>query len=95
MTDDELSPEQKAAQTRIHDLLGELVDLVGPAAWHDDPDEPGPPAGANVLLSEWVIVANWIDIEQGDGYLTRFGSAKLQSAHRVGLLHEGLYGFAD
>jgi hypothetical protein len=91
----EIKPEQAVAQQRIHDLLGELADLVGPAAWHDDPDEPGPPAGTRMVISEWVIVANWMDIETGDGYLTRFGSHRLQSAHRVGLLHEGLYGFDE
>ncbi len=87
-----LTPEQRQAQQRIHDLLGELRDAVGPAGWGED---GGAPEGANVLLSEWVIMANWLDVESGEGYLTRFTSSNLQAAHRVGLLHEGLYGFGD
>lgn len=87
-----LTPAQREAQERIHVLLNELAEAIGPSGWED---EPGTPPGANVLLSEWVIVANWLDASDDAGYLTRFGSANLQTAHRVGLLHEGLYGFDD
>lgn len=87
-----VTPEQREAQDRIHALLTELADAVGPAGWDG---EGGAVTGSNVLLSEWVIMANWLNADDGEGYITRFASARLQSAHRVGLLHEGLYGFDD
>lgn len=87
----QLSPVQIAAQERIHNLLAELAEAIGPTSWCDE--ENGAPEGANVLLSEWVIVAQWMDAGDGAGYTTRIGSHRLQTAHRVGLLHEGLYGF--
>lgn len=88
------TPEQQAAQNRIHDLLAELADLIGPKFDDEsglDPDEL--PEGS-VFLGEWVAVLSWID-ETGDSFTTRITSANLLQHHRVGLLHEGLYGFGD
>jgi len=90
---EQLSPAQVVAQERIHNLLGELADAIGPASWPGEED--GVAEGANVLLSEWVIVAQWMDAADGAGYTTRIGSHRLQTAHRVGLLHEGIYGFGS
>ncbi len=89
----DLTPEQVAAQQRIHELLSELAEAVGPSGWPEE--DEGAPEGATMLLSEWVIMANWLNADDGKGFLTRFNSANLQTAHRVGLLHEGLYGFDD
>jgi hypothetical protein len=90
------SAQQAAAQNRIHDLLTELADIVGPnfdgaAAEELDVDEQ--PEGS-VFLGEWVMVMSWMD-EAGESFMTRIGSANLLSHHRVGLLHEGLHGFGD
>lgn len=91
---DGLTPEQVIARDRIHDLLAELADLIGPtfggqAAEELDADEM--PQG-QVFLGEWITVLAWVD-ETGESFLTRIGSANLLSHHRAGLLHEGLYGF--
>jgi hypothetical protein len=88
--------EQEKAQNRIHDLLAELADLIGPRcdgqADEDlDPDEL--PRGA-VFLTEWVTVLAWVD-EAGTPFTTRIGSPNLLPHHRIGLLHDALYGFGD
>lgn len=91
---DGLTPEQVVARDRVHDLLNELADLVGPAfsgQAANDLDDDQLPVG-QVFLGEWVAVMSWVD-EDGDGFLTRIGSSNLLNHHRVGLLHEGLYGF--
>lgn len=88
----ELTPTQKEAQAKVHDLLGELSTLLGPSSFPGEEDNP--PAG-NWLCSEWVMIVNWMDADTGAAFLTRIGSANLQGAHRAGLLHEGLYGFDD
>lgn len=91
---DGLTPEQSTARDRIHDLLVELGDLVGPAFGGQAAEELGAdemPQG-QVFLGEWVAVLSWVD-EDGEGFLTRIGSANLLGHHRAGLLHEGLHGF--
>lgn len=88
-----LTPAQQAGRDRIHDLLAELADLVGPSLdgqVDDDPDIDAP--SGQVFLSEWVSVMSWTD-EDGESYLTRISSANLLDHHRTGLLHEGLHGF--
>lgn len=88
--------EQEKAQNRIHDLLSELVDLIGPRL-DGDPDNEAIdsladlPQGA-VFLNEWALVAAWMD-EDGHTFTTRWGSVRMPFHHLVGLLHEGLYGF--
>lgn len=90
------TPDQAVARDRIHDLLAELADLIGPR-WDgqtDDDLEPEDQPVGQAFISEWVLIAAWVD-EDGNGYTTRVGSANLLTHHRVGLLHEGLYGFGD
>lgn len=89
---DDLTPAQKEAQNRVHDLLAELAEVIGP----DFDGEHGldePPYGST-FLSEWILVLAWVD-EAGSGFTTRIGSPNLLHHHQVGLLHEGLYGFGD
>jgi hypothetical protein len=86
---------QQQAQERIHALLAELSELVGPnadgqaALEFDDPDDM--PQGS-VVLTEWVVVASWMD-ETGEHFVTRFPSHNLPPHHVSGLLHEGLWSF--
>ncbi|HEX2578668.1 MAG TPA: hypothetical protein VHK88_20155 [Aquihabitans sp.] len=89
-----LTPDQLVAQARIHDLLAELVDLIGPrfgGLAEDDLDPDEMPVG-QVFLSEWVTVLAWVD-EDGDGFTTRIGSPNLARHHRTGLLYDGLHDF--
>jgi hypothetical protein len=92
--DSDLTPAQVVARDRVHDLLAELVDLVGPAFDGAGDIEPGEGPVGQVFLSEWALVASWVD-EDGDGFITRITSANLPAHHLTGLLHEGLYGFDD
>lgn len=55
----------------------------------------GPSDGDTVRLLRWVAVAGWVDLATGETVLSRFGSDGLLTHERVGLLHEGLYGFND
>lgn len=90
MTESELSPEQKAARDELHDLLQRHASLLGP--WKET-DEMEAPADA-VFLDTWVIMISWTDAN-GAGWVTRIPSRNIRTHERVGLLHEGLYGFDD
>lgn len=92
MRDADLTPAQIQARDRIHDLLAELADLIGPAFDGEGDMEPGEEPTGAVFLSEWVLVSSWVD-QEGEGFMTRITSANLPGHHQVGLLHEGLYGF--
>lgn len=49
---------------------------------------------ATCLASEWVVVANGVDVD-GDSYLTRLGSENLLRHQRDGLLHQALHKMDD
>lgn len=91
---DELTPGQQEARNEIHDLIQRHVQLIGPAFDGNDELEPDERPADTVFLDGWVLMADWVD-ENGEGFLTRVTSRSLRSAHRAGLLHEGLYGFDD
>lgn len=90
MQEGELSAEQRAARDELHDLLQRHASLLGP--WRENPemDDPGPV----VFLDTWVLMASWTGAD-GAGWTTRIPSKSCRTHERVGLLHEGLYGFAD
>lgn len=85
--------DHRAALERVHDLLAELADLIGPAygATLDEIDVDDLPTGS-VFLGEWAAVLSWVD-ETGEAFLTRISSVNLLGHHRDGLFHQGLYGF--
>jgi hypothetical protein len=85
---------QRQAQERVDPPLPELAELVGPHADGQAVDELDPedlPQGS-VVLTEWVVVASWMD-ETGEHFVTRFPSHNLPPHHVSGLLHEGLWSF--
>ncbi len=88
---DDLTAAQHGAQDRIHNLLTELADLIGPRF---DDDDKGFPV-EHAALAEWVIVAAWTDLDSGDSFTTRIGSPQLAEHHRTGLLHVALHDFDD
>jgi hypothetical protein len=88
-----LTPEQEQARDRLHALLAELAPLLGPSGPFEDEDVPE--EGAGWLLSSWALMATWVRADDGEVYLTRLGSANLPRYQRVGLFHEGIYGFDD
>jgi hypothetical protein len=89
------SPEQESAQNKVHDLLASLAAVWGPGTPGSDDDlaVEDEPEGA-VFLSEWVVVAAWVD-ETGKNFVSRYGSPSLPGHHMKGLLHDGLFGFED
>lgn len=72
-------------QHRLHELLLELSDIIGPQAFY--PEHVNTPA----MLSEWVSVLLWVD-QNGAPFITQIGSRNLLEHHAVGLLHSALYG---
>lgn len=90
MNEEELNPEQQAARDEVHDLLQRHSTLLGPWQEIDEIEAPTD----HVYLAGWVLMASWTDSD-GKSYLTRIPSKNLVAHHRVGLLHEGLYGFGD
>lgn len=88
--ENELSPEQKAARDELHDLLQRHASLLGP--WQET-EEMVPPSEA-VFLDTWILLAAWTD-SNGSGWITRIPAKDIRTYQRVGLLHEGLYGFED
>ena len=69
------SRDRPAAEERIHTLLTELTDLIGPHAFRDHLDADHQ-ADGHVFLSEWVLVASWVD-ETGSPYLSQISSTGL------------------
>lgn len=70
------------AQQRLHKAISEEYNLVGPK---DDPDIAG-----DCLLSEWVLVANWVD-ENNDAWTVTLSSPGLSRTGKIGLLCSHLY----
>jgi hypothetical protein len=89
VNEDELSEAQQAARDELADLLQRHAALLGP--WDETGETPVPDT---VFLEDWVFVASWTD-SQGGTWLTRIPSKDLPQYRRDGLLHQGLYAFAD
>lgn len=53
---------------------------------HDD-EHTTPP---NVMLSEWVLVCNWTDVETGRSYSTQLSEPSMLRTHAVGLMYDWL-----
>lgn len=43
------------------------------------------------MLTEWVLLTAWVDAE-GEAYTARMDAPQMREHHRLGLLHEALYG---
>lgn len=70
------------AQQRLHKAIAEEYTLIGPK---DDPDIKG-----DCLLSEWVLVANWVD-ENNDAWTVTLSSPGLSRTAKLGLLVSHLH----
>lgn len=74
------------ARSEIHDAIQQRANVIGPTD-----DEEYPAADGDMwMLSEWVLVANWTNVNDGDSRMVRLGSPDLLAHHRSGLLHEAL-----
>lgn len=84
-----MTPGQEAAQQRIHELLAELTEVIGPNYDGEGGYEPGEePTGASVL-SEYVVAAIWVDGDDDD-FVTVLSSAGMKNHHTIGLLRVAL-----
>lgn len=70
-------PELLPAQERLHKAIASERTIVGPK---DDEDIKG-----ECLLSEWVLVANWVD-EDNDAWTVTLSSPGLSRTAKIGLL---------
>jgi hypothetical protein len=55
-----------------------------------DPDEPHESV-PGALLTEWVLVAAWVDPEDAEPFVVRLCSPHCPAYQRDGLLHTALY----
>jgi hypothetical protein len=82
-----LTQRQEAAQQRIHELLAELVEIVGPDSDGQAGYEPGEGPSGNPTLWEWVTVCCWVDDAQQD-WVTIVPASGMLSHHISGLLRD-------
>lgn len=79
---------QEDAQRRIHELLAELADIVGPNL-DGIGYEPGDGPSGNPTLWEYVVVGCWVDDDRQD-WVTVVPAAGMLTHHVLGLLRAGL-----
>ncbi|MGH9210762.1 MAG: hypothetical protein ACRD2C_08775 [Acidimicrobiales bacterium] len=83
------TPRQEDAQQRVHELLAELVAVIGPASDGSVDFEPGEaPCGAPTLW-EWVLACCWVDDDRKE-FVTVVPAAGMLTHHAVGLLRAAL-----
>lgn len=87
MTD--LTPRQEAAQQRIHELLAELVEIIGPNNDGQADYEPGEAPSGKPTLWEFVVTCCWVDDDRKD-FVTVLPAAGMLTHHAVGLLRAAL-----
>ena len=85
----DLTPRQEHAQQRIHDLLAELTEIVGPNGDGQADYEPGDVPAGKPLLWEWVVCCCWVDDDRQD-WVTVIPAAGMLTHHVGGLLRAGL-----
>ena len=81
------TPRHAHAQRRIHELLAELADIIGPGG--DDLTDPEDRPSGRPTLWEWVTVCCWVDDDRQD-WMTVIPAAGMLTHHVVGLLRAGL-----
>lgn len=68
------------AQERLHKAIAAEYELIAPES-----DEDAEVKG-NCLLSEWVLVSNWVD-EDNDAWTVTVTSPGLSRTSKIGLLY--------
>ncbi len=85
-------PKLTELQRRAIDVLGataqSLVEEIGP---HWDGQEDEPVEAKQALLTEWVLMAAWVDPDDGETYRTFVHPPDQPAHHTKGLLWEGLH----
>lgn len=90
--------DQRTAMQEIHDVIQKHCGSIGPKVCpaevggecsgdiHDDSHH----ATKNAMLSEWVVVMNWTDVETGHSYSTQLSEPSMLRTHAVGLMYDWL-----
>lgn len=84
-----LTPRQEDAQRRIHALLTELAEIIGPDDDGQADWEPGEAPQGTLTLWEWGICCYWVDGASRDFY-TVLPASEMPQHHTVGLLRAAL-----
>ena len=80
---------QSEAQARIHELLVELANIVGPDADVGPDVEPGERPTGTPTLWEYAVVCCWVDDARQD-WVTVVPASGMLTHHIGGLLRAGL-----
>ena len=80
---------QEHAQQRIHELLAELAEIIGPSCDGQAGYEPADAPARKATLWEYVVVCCWVDDDRQD-WVTVIPAAGMLTHHTVGLLRAGL-----
>ena len=83
------TPRQEHAQQRIHELLAELVEIIGPNSDGQADHEPGDEPTGKPTLWEYIVVCCWVDDDRQD-WVTVIPAAGMLTHHTIGLLRAGL-----
>lgn len=86
MTTD-LTPRQEDAQRRIHELLAELTEIIGPNGDGLAEYEPGEGPSGKPTLWEYAIACCWVDDDR-KSFITVVPYAGMLTHHTVGLLNQ-------
>jgi hypothetical protein len=84
-----VTSRQEEAQQRIHELLAELGEIIGPSSDGQAEFEPGDEPSGKPILWEWCVVGCWVDDDRKD-FVTVVPAAGMLNHHAVGLLRAGL-----
>jgi hypothetical protein len=83
------TPRQEDAQQRIHELLADLVEIIGPRGDGQAEFEPGDEPSGKPTLWEYVVVGCWVDDDRNE-FVTVVPAAGMLTHHAVGLLRAAL-----
>ena len=92
----EINTRLGPARAAIVSAIAEHESSIGPSSdpdlveqWTVDADESADIPGA-MLVSEWVMVVAWVDVDSGLSWTTRLRSENMPEHHMVGLLTQAL-----
>lgn len=80
---------REEAQQRIHELVAELAEIVGPNEDGQAEWEPGEEPSGTLTLWDWVVVGCWVD-DNRKSWLSVTPAAGMIHHHTIGLLHDAL-----
>jgi hypothetical protein len=92
---DRLSDRQREFCDALAALCREYTDVTGPV---DNPDDEmldaetraDRPVMVNAALAEWVLVMGWVDLDDGEPYITKACQPGMLGHHQLGLLRSWL-----